>query len=128
MNEIFSAATTLNAYLGSMPLCHWRTFDISAYKNSPKSYQHALARFFLKNVDIVASVLDSLFVDPSHSKSKGNSSLVSKYDTLWEEQDLFLVRQTFQRLNPLQMWTHLNDPRYAVTSDFALVGCGECAW
>lgn len=127
VNELYNAATVLNAQLGNIPLCYWRTFDFTKFKNHPQDYQKAFAQFFGKDLSIVQDVFSQVMRDP-HKQQESDGETVSKYDTLWEPQDLTFVRDTFERPHVVKLWERLMDERYDLLSSFDKVGCGECRW
>lgn len=123
VNELYTSAVVLNAQLGRIPLCSWRTFDIGNYEEHPDEYDSSLARVFLVDVSRVKAFMkDSRdrFVDNKLSKGGAN---ISKYDTKWTADDLLYVRNAFERPMVTKLWGRLVEPQYSLLASFDEVNC-----
>jgi len=133
VNEIYTSLITLAAQLKALPVCTWRVFDMTKYKYHPDEYITQLAKFYGKSLSKTRSVVKSVLRDPhaGHTdklKSSDNETKISKYDTLWEPQDLDFVRDTFDRPAVRPLFDTFENPQHWLLTmfDSEKNGCNHC--
>ena len=124
VNEIYNAATVIDAQLAHVPLCNWRSFDFTDYKRHPHEYRQGFAKHFRKSMPVVEAAFEKVMPTPDPNKTVVIKP--SKYDTLWTSEDLEYTRDTFERPLVVNLWERLAHPRYSLLSSFDKVGC-DCS-